>query len=176
MKPTAMILAAAVLIVGSVSQTLAGGGGFKFVAALSGDQEVTAPPGGVDTDTTGHIRLNFDGGLTKARYVLRVFDGLAITQAHLHCARAGENGSVVAFLFGPEPGGIDVDGLLERGTLTNDDIIPGCDPIINNIASLLAAVLEGRIYVNVHSEVNPAGEVRGQILTNSDGGSDGGGD
>ena len=35
---------------------------------------------------------------------------------------------------------------------------------INNIASLRAAIAEGLIYLNVHSEAQPPGIVRGQLL------------
>ena len=159
---------------------------FKFRAELSGDQEV--PPPGVATSATGSIRLNFDAGLTEVAFDLRVHNGAGITQAHLHCARAGRNGPVVAFLFGLVSPGIDVDGRLAKGVLTNDDIVPqdcgagdedgdkdddkdkdvdGGKPV-NNIASLLAAIRDGLIYVNVHSEAYPPGEIRGQIFSKSD--------
>ena len=139
---------------------------FSFNAQASGDQEV--PP--TITSTRGKIKLNFDRALSKVDFVLTVKDGVAVTQAHLHCGRAGSNGPVVAFLFNgapvPGPGGIDVDGLLARDTLTNESIVPGpCgDFNIVNIASLFAAMRDGIIYLNVHSEGNPPGEVRGQIF------------
>ena len=139
---------------------------FTFKAQASGDQEVPS----VITSTRGKITLHFDRALSKIDFDLIVKDGVLITQAHLHCARAGENGPVVAFLFNvapvPGPGGIDVDGLLASDTLTNDSIIPGpCESFnISNIASLFAAMREGLIYLNVHSEGNPPGEVRGQIF------------
>lgn len=149
-------------------------GSFRFKTAASGEQEIQ-PPGGVLTDTSAILRLAFAEDLSSARFSLRVFDGEGITQAHLHCARAGVNGPVVVFLFNVAPvggpGGIDVDGLLARGRLTNDDIEdvdfaanPSCGVAINNIASLFAAVLDGLIYLNVHAEANPAGEVRGQVF------------
>ena len=50
------------------------------------------PPGGVDTETTGKIKVNFDEALTQAEFELRVFDGVGVTVAHLHCGRAGTNG------------------------------------------------------------------------------------
>ena len=151
-------------------------GSFRFDTIASGEQEIQ-PPGGVLTDTSARLRLSFAKDLSSARFNLRVFDGEAITQAHLHCARAGVNGPIVAFLFNGAPiggpGGIDVDGLLARGTLTNAEIEAAdppfeenesCGVAINNIASLFAAVLDGLIYLNVHSEANVPGEVRGQIF------------
>ena len=150
--------------------------GFKFRTFPSGEQEVTTPPGGVDSDTSGDLKLRFDRALTQAKFSLRIFDGKGITQAHLHCAPAGVNGPIVAFLYNGAPldgTGIDVDGLLARGQLTNDDIeepdLPfeedeRCGVVINNIASLLAAIDEDVIYLNVHSEANRSGEVRGQVF------------
>ena len=148
--------------------------GFRFTTFASGEQEIQ-PPGGVVTDTTATLRLDFRRDLSAAKFRLSVFEGRKITQAHLHCARAGANGPVVAFLFDvapvPGPGGVNVDGRLARDRLTNEDIEPAdfaanaaCGVTINNIASLLTAVLDGIIYLNVHSEGNPPGEVRGQIF------------
>ena len=156
--------------------------GFSFRTTATGDQEIQ-PPGGVITRTTGTLRLDFDAGLTEADFDLRVRRGRAITQAHLHCARAGVNGPIVAFLFDvapiPGPGGVDVNGRLVRGTLTNADIEdgdfaanPNCGVVINNIASLLEAILKRSIYLNVHSEANPPGEIRGQIFPDGNDDSD----
>ncbi len=63
----------------------------EFEAKLSGAQEV--PP--VVTNTTGEIEVEFNYDLTEAKFELEVDDGVAITQAHLHCAPAGVNGPVV---------------------------------------------------------------------------------
>jgi hypothetical protein len=136
----------------------------SFRATLTGDQEV--PP--VDTTTRGSATFRADPGLTQLRFDLRVTNGVAITQAHLHCAGAGVNGPVVAFLFGPEDPGVGVSGRLASGTIENGDIIATegepCGGVINNVASLYAAILEGRIYANVHSAANPGGEVRAQLF------------
>ncbi len=141
------------------------GKALRFEANLSGAQEVP----GVVTDTTGRFGVNFKRGLSEADFRLIVNHGTGITQAHLHCARAGANGPVVVFLFGFIAGGVDVDGNLSEGTLTNADFL-GADCTgttgrpINNIASLAFAARDGLIYVNVHSVANPAGEIRGQLL------------
>jgi hypothetical protein len=137
-----------------------------FQADLTGDQEV--PP--VTTETTGEITVRFDRELTEARFRLIVEEGVAVTMAHLHCAPAGVNGPVVAFLFGEVPGGFDVDGRLARFTLTNANItavgadcVPTAGMAITSIADLARAMQEGKIYANVHTVAHPGGEVRGQL-------------
>ena len=152
------------------SRRRADGRRLEFKAALSGAQEVSppAPVGGVVTEATGSVKVEFDKALTKAEFKLKVFNGVDVIVAHFHCAPAGVNGPVVAFLFPFNPAGVDVNGTLASGTLTNADIIATsgdpCGVTINNIASLAAAMLDGKIYANAHTIAHPAGEIRGQIL------------
>jgi hypothetical protein len=148
----------------------------RFEATLSGAQEVTTPPGGVDTDMTGEIKVNFDEALTQAEFELSVFNGEGVTVAHFHCERPGRNGPVVIFLFGPADPPINVDGELAEGTLTNAGFLPagaGAGPTdcpaligrpVNNIASLAFAMRDGLIYANVHTVAHSGGELRGQLL------------
>lgn len=145
----------------------------KFEADLSGAQEVTNPAGGVATDTTGTITVEFDRALTRAQFRITVRNGTGITQAHFHCGPAGVNGPVVAFLFGPVDSPVDVsDGSIEIALYNSDIISPEtmevCDVPLNNIASLAFAMRAGKIYANVHSTVFPAGVIRGQLLENKD--------
>ncbi|SER30316.1 CHRD domain-containing protein [Nitrosomonas sp. Nm51] len=150
----------------------------KFEAELSGAQEVTTPPAGVETPATGSIEIEFDKALTQAQLSLTVRNGTGITQAHFHCASAGENGSVVAFLFGPADPPVDVSEGSVDVTLVNSNIIPfetpddhtadTCGVPLNNIASLAFAMRAGKIYVNVHSAEFPAGVIRGQIMQADD--------
>jgi hypothetical protein len=151
--------------------------GFTFAAALSGAQEVTppeeptTPSPGVETDTTGSVQVIFAQDLSQLSFALTVQNGKLVTQAHLHCGRAGVNGPIVVFLSALNAEGADVNGLLAEGTRTNTDLEEGaaqCEEVIGrpvrNIASLAAAAAEGLIYANVHSVANPAGEVRGQLI------------
>lgn len=148
----------------------------KFEGDLSGAQEVTTPPGGVVTDTTGTVEVEFDKALTKAQFRLAVRSGTGIIQAHFHCASAGVNGPVVAFLFGPVDPPVDVGEGSVEGTLDNSDIIApatpeaieACGVPLNNIASLAFAMRAGKIYANVHSTAFPAGVSRGQVLKDDD--------
>ena len=155
---------------------LAWASGFEFEAKLSGAQEVPA----VTTVTGGSLDIEFDAALTEANFVLRVTDGDDVTQAHLHCNRAGQNGPVVAFLYGLGPT-TDVDGILSSGTLTNAsltgaDCVPSIGRPINNVAALAFAARDGLIYVNAHTVAHPPGEVRGQLVGDDDGDHDDGDD
>lgn len=135
----------------------------SFRAALSGAQQV---PAGIDTAARGTFRMVYDEDMSAATFDLNVFGGVNIAQAHIHCAQAGANGPVIAFLFGP--GLTDSDGSLSGGVLTNASIFPKtadeCGVPINNIASLYNAMRQGLTYINVHTAANPAGETRGQVF------------
>jgi hypothetical protein len=152
-------------------------GTFDFTGHLSGEQEVTPPSApstpslGVSTDTSGTILVRVSKDLSSLQFRLVVRNGADVTQAHLHCGRAGQNGPVVVFLAPLTEQGRDVDGLLAQGTRRNEDIEPGaeaCEALIGrpvrNIASLAAAAFEGLVYANVHTTNNPAGEVRAQLI------------
>lgn len=128
----------------------------NFVAPLSGDQEV--PP--VETNATGvtTFKLSKDG--TALSYKLNVANIEDAFAAHIHCAPFGENGPVGVTLHA---------GLIEgkfQGTLAEDTISTpddGNDCGWADLDDVLAAVSSGDTYVNVHTEANPGGEIRGQI-------------
>lgn len=151
--------AVAVGVVAGVLMGAGGGSGRNFHADLSGDQEV--PP--VVTDTSGKANFHADRAETEIRFRLSLKNGedlLGVAGAHIHCAAAGANGPVVAFLAAAVPGGLD--GKVDiRATLTDANIVnPACG---STIAELLDSMQAGNTYVNVHSVGNPGGEVRGQI-------------
>lgn len=142
----------------------------EFESELSGAQEVTDPPGGVDSGGEGQITADFDDGLTKVRVRLRV-GGLEgdFTRAHFHCARAGRNGPIAFGLV--DPGSCSFGKGRIRCTLRNDDLTDvanNCQEAIgrpvNNIAALAFAMRDGLIYFNLHTSKFPGGELRGQML------------
>ena len=139
--------------------SIAFAGGLVFHADLSGAEEV--PP--IVSATSGTAKFRVDPGLTKIVADLDIRNGtdiLAIAGAHIHCAPAGSNGPVSAFLAGAVPGGFDGNISL-RVTIDEDNIINiACGA---TVAELVASFASGDAYVNVHSAANPGGEVRGQI-------------
>jgi hypothetical protein len=68
---------------------------FTFVTAGIGEQEV--PP--FKSSTSSVLTPTVDPAFTKMSYKLEVFDGVKITQAHLHYELAGKNGPVSIFFF-----------------------------------------------------------------------------
>jgi hypothetical protein len=118
-------------------------------------------------DTFGEATLCFNKTFTELQFKVIVCSGKKITQAHLHFGRANVNGPIVAFLFNVAPlagpGGVNVNGTLAKGTLTNSDIVCNTDEVVN-ITSLYDQLRRGNIYVNVHSEQFPGGVVRGQVF------------
>lgn len=138
--------------------------GNAFKADLSGAQEV--PP--VVTQTSGDAKFRVNADESEIAVDLTVTGGeglLGVAGAHIHCAPAGQNGPVVAFLAGVYPGGLDGD-LRIRLTINNGNIInPACGATIGELVQSFRA---GMAYVNVHSIANPGGVVRGQIYQNAD--------
>ncbi len=163
---TRRILLTAILtsMLSFTSPAFAGGGEtFKFGALGSGAQEGPVP---VDTPTVARTTVRFDEGLRSVtvRVAVRHLPaGVDVTAAHFHCGRAGSNGPVVLGMINPGPLTIGANGVIS-GTLTNSDVLAACEPYGSNIASLLFAMRDGLIYVNVHTNVNGSGEARGQML------------
>ena len=115
----------------------------------------------------GTISVKFNRRFSWMKFELKVSNITEkIVAAHLHCARAGENGNVVVSLYSGSF--IGASGVLAAGMKVNSDVVTvaggTCGQVVNNIASLAAALMDDRIYVNVHTTLNPPGEVRGQLF------------
>jgi hypothetical protein len=170
MRRSFITAVAALSLAAAGTQSWAEDEALEFEAELTGAQEVTMPPGGVDTPATGSCDVEFDEGLTKVRVRLRVRDTIGeVRRAHFHCGRPGENGPIAFGLFDPGPCDFD-DGRLGC-TLTNadlTDVANACETTVerpvSNIAALLFGMRDGLVYCNVHTTQFPAGEIRGQML------------
>ncbi|KLA27073.1 CHRD domain-containing protein [Bacillus cereus] len=128
-----------------------------FFARLTGREEV--PP--VRTEAFGLAQFIFNSDFTRLRFKLVVNDIEKLTAAHIHLGMRGENGPVIAFLFGPVTRGISVDRGVVTGIITEDDLV---GPLQGMTLLELAREMEtGNTYVNVHTEDHPNGEIRGQI-------------
>ncbi|HXF60213.1 MAG TPA: CHRD domain-containing protein [Caldilineaceae bacterium] len=142
----------------------------NFRTHLSGDNEAPDPR---DTNAQGQaiFKLSKDG--ESLEYKLIVANIENVVAAHIHLGEPGENGPVVAFLFGNvPPGGGRTDGVLAEGTITKDNLLN--DLAGQPLSALIEAIQSGNAYVNVHTNdgVDPAntgpgdfpgGEIRGNF-------------
>jgi hypothetical protein len=144
-------------------------GGRNAGVPLSGNEEVPVR----DTRARGTAVLHSSEDGTALSFQLIVANITNVVQAHIHVGAAGANGPVVAFLYGlVPPGGGRIDGVLSEGTITAANLI---GPLAGGtIDDLMAEILAGNAYVNVHTNDGvdppntgpgdfPGGEVRGQI-------------
>lgn len=111
----------------------------SFVAVLH-SQNLTAP---VPSPGRGVAIFRLSPNGTEMDYILQVFDLDNVTAAHIHAGAAGQDGGVVYPLEAPISG-------QTSGTFTID---PADLPRFQN----------GELYVNVHTQANPGGEIRGQV-------------
>jgi hypothetical protein len=129
-----------------------------FTAMLSGGEEV--PP--VETTATGNASFTIEGE-DSIEYSVNVTGMDKVTAAHIHDAKTGENGQVVVTLFKADsPTGV-TSGVLANGTITASDLEGDMQGLA--VDDLIKAMERGETYVNVHTEKNPNGEIRGQIST-----------
>jgi aldose sugar dehydrogenase len=136
-------------------------GGNHFGADLSGRQEV--PPVDTDADALALFELNRDGTLSYWLWAAGRITGAVA--AHIHLGARGQNGPVVAFLYGPTAGeDFRWGNLIEAGTLTDADITPRLPGFTGGVANLVERMRQGRAYVNLHTHAHPSGEIRGQIF------------
>jgi CHRD domain len=99
-----------------------------------------------------------------------------VTQSHIHVGQLGVNGSIVIFLCqtaaNPDPTGLAPECPQEgtvSGTITAANVIAGSmapqQLAAGDLAAVVAAIRAGAAYANVHTDVSPGGEIRGQIRT-----------
>lgn len=121
--------------------------GRPFVTTLTGAAEVPGP-GDPDASGTAQITLNQGQGEVCFDLTWTEIDG-TVTAAHVHVGAADVAGPVVVPLF--------------AGALAGSDSASGC---ISGVSESLIKDIRHNpenYYVNVHSDVFPAGAVRGQL-------------
>ena len=142
------------------ASTMALADGAQFTAILTGLEEVPEP---VVAETTGKARFEANEDRTELEFELEIENGVRILAGpggHVHCAPFGENGDIVAFLAAGLTVGFNGDVRIE-GTLDERNILD--DDCGETIEELTESFFAGEAYVNIHSERNPGGEIRGRI-------------
>jgi hypothetical protein len=117
----------------------------KFTANLAGKNEV--PP--VDTKASGTAQFQLSADGKQIDYDLITKDLNNFMMAHIHQGKASDNGQPVVTLS------------MGKGKITSADLQ---GPLTGKQLSDLVKLIEsGETYVNVHTQQNQNGEIRGQI-------------
>jgi hypothetical protein len=147
--------------------------GAPLRATLIGYEEVPA----VDTVAEGTFEARIARDEKSVDYTL-TYSGLQapVIMSHIHFGQKSVNGSIIVWLCGttanPGPAGTATcpgTGGTVTGTFTSANV--GSSSITTqqfkagDLASLIDAIRSGIAYVNVHSNLSPGGEIRGQIRT-----------
>lgn len=140
----------------------------EFAANLTGDSEV--PPVTTNATGTAEFELNDDGD--EMSYDLEADDIEGVLFAHIHQGSDSENGPIVVTLLNSsEP----TDEVSESGNFAAEDFEGPLQG--QNMTDLVDAIEGGQAYVNVHTEANPPGEIRGTVdVAPAAASDDGGGD
>ena len=128
-------------------------------ARLSGSQE--SPPIKSKASGTAMVSLvAFGDSSVHYRITTTVLND--VTMAHFHAGAKGENGPIVVTLQTPAKQG---NIMVSKGVIHASDLSgPMAGKRLDEFA---ASVDSGNVYVNVHTQAHPDGEVRGQLHSGS---------
>jgi hypothetical protein len=132
-----------------------------FDARLTGVSEVSP----VQTNASGFADLDveMEDGQRVVDYHLYVSNIEMVTQAHIHQGNSSENGPIIVPLFNASttPTG-PVTGQLAEGQITPANFVGPLQGM--QLDDLISLMQNGSAYVNVHTEQNPQGEIRGTVV------------
>ena len=85
--------------------------------------------------------------------------------AHIHSGKQGENGPPIVPIYKSDTPSGQMSGILAKGNITADTFQ---GPMAGKqISDLITAMQNGETYVNIHTQQNPDGEIRGQIMASN---------
>jgi len=133
---------------------------FTLTATLSGSGETPAP--GINTGAFGSATVVVDMTARTVTYSVTVFNmPSGTTASHIHAGAAGTAGPVVVNFAPPVNASNDFSF---SGVVADTAFALNPNIGIRSADDMFQAILGGNSYVNVHSTVNPGGEIRGQLI------------
>jgi hypothetical protein len=152
----------------------------KITAELTGYQET---PLTINSAGSGEFTATIHDNGTAITYQLTYRDlSSPVTQAHIHFGRPAITGMIVLFLCNtsgappatvPTPPPCPPAPATVTGTLTAADVIArpaqGIDSGAAGFTEMLEAIQAGAAYANVHTMVNPGGEIRSRLESHGPG-------
>ncbi len=133
---------------------------YTLTAQLSGGNETPAP--GLNTGAFGSATVTVDMSARTVTYRVDVFNlPSGIVASHIHVGALGTPGPIVVNFAPPVPASND---FAFSGTVKDTEFLLRPDQGIRSPDDMFQAILGGNTYVNVHSQANPGGEIRGQLV------------
>ena len=134
---------------------------FTLTASLNGANEATQMANGINTGAFGDCTIVVDVGAQTVNYSVRVFNlPSGVSASHIHVGADKTSGPVVVNFAPPVPASNDFGF---TGVVKFSDFVLRPDQGIRSSEDMVQAILGGNSYCNVHSAVNPGGEIRGQF-------------
>lgn len=163
------------LFLAFAAPTASGDGSDNIRARLSGFQEVPV----VSTVATGRFAAEISRDEQSIDWALS-YTALQgdVLQAHIHVAQKDVNGVIVIWLCGTGATGTSLAGPAGTQTCTpgsgefsgtaraENVVAPTPAPqqiLAGELAEVIRAIRAGLAYVNVHTNLSPGGEIRGQV-------------
>jgi len=169
-----MRLRVLIAVMGGVLATATAAKADQLRALLTGYEET---PSAVSTTGRGEFVavISDDGETIHYRETFSRLQG-TVTQSHIHVGQLSIGGSVVIFLCqtasNPDPTGLAPQCPQEgtvTGVITAANVIAGSQApqqlAAGDLAAVVTAIRAGATYANVHTNLSPGGEIRGQIRT-----------
>ena len=131
----------------------------QFTATLTPGAEVPPPDLPPEYTGSGSARVTISNDERSLDYEV-LWDGLTRPplDVHIHYGAPGKAGGILLTL----PHGDSPEGPVFVGTVRERDFTP-VEGGPQTFAEALTAIRDGDTYVNVHTEQNPSGEIRGQL-------------
>jgi len=127
-----------------------------FKAKLTPKEEIKKPK----AKSSGHAEFKLSKDGKALTYKLNVKNIADVNGAHIHMGKKGEDGPPIVMLFKGEKKGM-FSGVLSEGTISGQDMMGDFQG--KALDELVKVLKSGDAYVNVHTNANPDGEIRGQI-------------
>ena len=140
----------------------------KIRAKLMGFQEVPV----VSTEASGTFEAVISPNGDAIDYDI-TYTGIqgTVTQSHMHVGQRSVNGGIVLWVCGttgtPGPGGTppcpSPNGHFAGTWMAGNVQTVAAQQLGGDIGEVITAIRAGNAYMNVHSNLSPGGEIRGQI-------------
>lgn len=127
----------------------------RFTATLNGTNE--SPDVTTTATGTGEVTFMATGPITYTLSIANIPAGRNVTLAHIHGPAAVEVNAGVILNLNPQLSPPVTNGVLAAGSTSTTGTAVSLD-------SLKVLIRNGNAYMNVHTNINGSGEIRGQLV------------